>query len=119
VTSQSFDEAHLRNPALRALLKKVTVVVNDEFNKMYKRTPVEHHSRVTVVLADGRTLTGETGGDSDDLSFEKTDAQIEEKFRGLTGGFLDSTRANGVLDLLWHLDEIEDVSVIPETVIAA
>ena len=87
VTLHSYNEAHLWNPELRALTKKIGVVENKEFTKAYGRQPPERRARVTVLTNNGERLVGEAGGDQDDLLAPKNDAQIVEKFRGLTGGF--------------------------------
>src|SRR5262249_23477193 len=49
VTSRSFDDAHLWNPELRALMQKIKVVENVEFTQAFERLPQEHHTRVSVV----------------------------------------------------------------------
>ena len=113
VTPRSFNEAHLANPELIALMQKIEVVIDDEYTKAYVQMPVRHSARVTVVTNSGERMVGETGGDQDDLSTPKTDAQIIEKFRGLTEDFLGSKRVKSTLDSLWGLDSMADVTVIP------
>jgi hypothetical protein len=56
---------------------------------------------------------GESGGGSEDLSTPKDDAQIVEKFRGLTEDFLGAKRVNAILERLWHLEELKNVAAIP------
>jgi 2-methylcitrate dehydratase len=113
VTPRQFDEAHLKSPALRALLAKIEVVANDEFTKAYDRLPVEHHTRVNVLMRGGERLVGEAGGDKGDLSQPKTDAQIAEKFLGVTAEFLGQARAQAALERLFRLDELENAARIP------
>jgi 2-methylcitrate dehydratase len=113
VTPRQFDEAHLRSPELRALLAKIEVVSNDEFTRAYEKLPVEHRTRVKVALRGGERLAGEAGGDQGDLSESKSDAQISEKFRGLTEEFLGAARVNSILQRLWVLEELRDVAPIP------
>jgi len=113
VTPRSYNQAHLSNRELRALMQKMEVVENKEFTQAYERLPQEHLTRVTVVTASGERLVGEAGGDQDDMSTPKTDAQIEAKFRGLTEDVLGAKRASAILDRLWHLEEIGNVAEIP------
>ena len=115
VTPREFNDAHLWNPELRALLKKIEVVTNDEFTEIYERPSVlpVHPTRVTVITNSGERIVGESGGDKGDLSEHKSDAQIAEKFRGLTEEFLGVKRVNAILDRLWNLDQLENVAVIP------
>src|SRR5262249_43500952 len=42
LTLRSFDDAHLFDPEMRALMKKIEVVENKEFTKLYRQQPVEH-----------------------------------------------------------------------------
>lgn len=113
ITPRQFDDAHLRSPDLRALLARIEVVTNDEFTKAYERLPVEHHTRVSVVTRGGERLVGEAGGDKGDLSLPKTDAQIAEKFLGVTVPFLGAGRAQAALDRLWRLEGLDSVARIP------
>ena len=48
-----------------------------------------------------------TGGGEDDLAAPKSDAQIEEKFRGLTEDLMGA-RGCAILDRLWHMEEQPD-----------
>jgi len=119
VTPRSFDDAHLWNPELRGLIQKVEVVANDEFSKAYVRLPVEHRTRVTVLTAGGERLVGESGGDEDDLSKPKSDAQVERKFRGLTEDVLGAKQVRSILDCLWNLEKLANVAVIPPAFVMA
>ena len=115
VTPRSFKEAHLWNPELRALMQKVEVVENEEFTQAMERQPPEHRTRVTIVTGSGERLVAEAGGDQDDPSAPKSDAQIEEKFRGLTEDVLGTKQVNAILERLWHLEAMQNVAAIPPT----
>jgi 2-methylcitrate dehydratase len=113
VTPRSFDEAHLWNPALRALMHKIEVVENQEYTRAYARLPVEHHTRVTVAMANGEMLVGEAGGGKNELSALKTDREIEDKFRMLCEESLGAHRVDALLAQLWRLEQMQDVAAIP------
>ena len=113
VTLNSFNDAHLGNPELRAMMKKVEVIENVEFTKAFGRLPMQQRVRVTVENFNGERMVGETGGDMGDLSAPRSDAQIEEKFRGLAEDFLGAKRVNVILDRLWHLEDLNNVAAIP------
>ena len=61
----------------------------------------------------GERLVGQAGGDQDDLSATRSDVQIVDKFRGLTEDVLSTKQVNGILDLLWRLEDLENVADIP------
>ena len=113
VTPAQFDDAHLHSPALRALLAKIEVVTNDAFTQAYEQVPVEHRTRVNVALRNGERIVGEAGGDQGDLSQPKTDAQIKEKFLGVTEEFLGSLQARRILERLFSIEALDNVAHIP------
>ena len=113
VTPRSFNDAHLWNPALRALIHKIEVVENEEYTRAYIKLPVEHHTRVTVTMANGEKLVGKAGGAKDELSAPKTDREIEDKFRMLCEEPLGVKQCDALLAQLWKLEEMKDVSAIP------
>ena len=113
VSLMTFNDAHLWNPELRALMQKIEVVENPEFTQSFERLPQEQSARVTVLMSSGERLVGESSDDKDDLSTPKSDAQIVGKFRGLTEDYLGVKRVNTILDRLWNLEELKDVTAIP------
>jgi len=113
VTSHSFDDVRLWDPHLRSLLPKIRVVENKQFTEAYEKLPVEHRARVTVVMKDGQRLVGDAGGDADDHAREMSDEKVVEKFRAFTEDTLDAKQVTRILDRLWHLEELENVAVIP------
>ena len=113
IAIDSFDDAHLWNADLRALMRKVQVIANDEFTEAYGRHPVGHRTRVTVVTANGERLVGETGGTLGDVADTKSDKEIEEKFRGFTEEVIGRSRVDSILERLWRLDALQSVSEIP------
>ena len=113
ITLRSFNDSHLMNLELRGLIKKMKVIENEDFTQAYRRSPMEHRARVTVVTNGGEQLVGETGGGEDDLAAPKSDTMIEEKFRGFTEDVLGAARVNSILNSLWHLDDIKNVADIP------
>ncbi len=119
VTPRSFDDAHLWNPELRGLMHKVKVRVDADFTRDYERHPVWHRSRVTVVLCDGERIVGETGADETDLSTPMNKEQIERKFRGVTEDLLGSRRVDGIIKMLWQLEDVKNVAAIPPAFLLA
>ncbi len=112
VTQDSFDDAHLWNPRLRALLQKIKVIENNDFTTAYETRPVQHCTRVTVVTGSGAEVVGEYGGKHGNLSDQWPREKVEEKFTRVSAGILDAKKVRTVLDLLWSLDDIKDVAAI-------
>ncbi|MGD9615719.1 MAG: hypothetical protein AB7H90_14100 [Alphaproteobacteria bacterium] len=114
LTPASFAHERLWSRELRMLLPKIEVVANPEFTAAYERVPVEHRTRVTVVLGNGEHVTEYAGGEAGDLSQSRSDAEIEEKFRALTHDALTRQGADAAPMMLCRPDAMPDVAAIPE-----
>ena len=119
VTPRSFNDQHLWNPELRALIHKIEVVANDEFSKAYVKLPVEHRTRVTVQTNGGEKLVGEAGGDENDLSMPKSDAMIDDKFMTLCEDSYGPRQVKRILAQLWALDTLPNVAAVPPEFVIA
>src|SRR4029077_18397552 len=97
---------------LHALMQKTEIVVNEEFTQPYEL------SRVIVVTQSGERLVGEGGGEFE-LAEDKSDAQIGERFRGLTEDVLSTQQMNVILERLWHLEDLGNVAEIPPAFVFA
>jgi 2-methylcitrate dehydratase len=117
VGKEQFDEAHLVDPNIRALVAKVSVVENEGFTKEFEAKPTICRTRVTVTKKDGRKFVGESGGANGDLAAPRDDAEISEKFLMNTSEFIDATRSQSILKMLWGLGSFTDVSVIADLLI--
>ena len=113
VTHRSFIDARLHDPVLRALLPKIRVVEDKAFTAAYEKLPVEHRTRITVAMKNGQQLVAETGGDEDDHGRVMSDEKVMEKFRDFTEDSLGAKQVRHNLDRLWHLDELDNVAVVP------
>jgi 2-methylcitrate dehydratase len=115
VTLKSYDDHHLWNPELRALMQKIEVVENEEFTRLHQQIPVVHRARITVASGNGERIVGESWkSEVDDTPTpEKTDAQIVKKFIGFTDELLGSKNVAALLDELWRLEDVKDVATIP------
>ena len=112
LTPRSYDDAHLWNPELRALMQKVEVIENPEFTLAYERLPAQQCARVTVVTGTGERSVGEARFGKGDKTAQELETQITDKFRSLSVDMLDAGRVDAVLDRLLHLENSKDVSEI-------
>jgi len=85
VTPATFAPARIQDPALRPLIKKLTVVEEPEFTRRY---PAESCTRIEVTATGGRRLVAETSHPKGHHRNPLTDGEVEAKFRGLAGGAL-------------------------------
>jgi hypothetical protein len=71
-----------------------------------------------VELNDGRRIVGESGGELGDISTPKSQAEVDQKFRGAAEEHLGKSRADRVLERLWSLESMSSIDEIPELFVA-
>ena len=108
-------ERRLRDPAICQLAQQVQLVESEELNRLAELFEQgdpqgKWASRVTLYTRDGTEYRSqiEDGG----FHFPQPawdEAQIEEKFRWLAGLVLDQSRLEGLVDMLWHFEQVQQV----------
>jgi 2-methylcitrate dehydratase len=93
VTTRSFREERILDPALRPLLRKIRVEVEPEFESLF---PSLQPCEVTIRLTDGRELTDRMDYPMGDPRNPMTEKQMEDKFDALSGDLLSAERSRGV-----------------------
>jgi 2-methylcitrate dehydratase len=94
VTPATFTPSRIKDPALRPVIKKLTVVEEPEFTRRY---PAESCTRVEVTTTDGRRVTAETSHPKGHHRNPLSDTEVEEKFKSLAVGALGAQRCDQVL----------------------
>jgi 2-methylcitrate dehydratase len=77
ITKDSFDPAHIADPRIRQLMKRIVVDENLEFSAAW---PDEVHSSMAVTTTDGRTFFSEVAFPFGHPKNRGTAADIEAKF---------------------------------------
>ncbi|AOJ64887.1 2-methylcitrate dehydratase [Burkholderia ubonensis] len=110
ITTESYRHDALRDPALRALIERVTVREDPALTARY---PAQAPNRVTAVCEDGTTCTKQV----DDLPGSPTRPMrrddYEAKFTKNCRRHWSPTQIRAALDYLWRLDEQPDVATLP------
>ncbi|HWI13167.1 MAG TPA: MmgE/PrpD family protein [Burkholderiales bacterium] len=109
VTSVSFAEARLSDPALGALMRKVKVAEDKNLSALY---PEGSPGRVTIRMSSGGVHVGEIRYPKGHEKNPMSDAEIEEKFRDLCAVRLDAKQCDEALAALWQTERIDDVGKI-------
>lgn len=97
----SFDDAHLHDEALLALIQKIEVKADPELNKRY---PEGIPNRITITLKDGRAFTNEVIFPRGHARNPMTDQEVEAKFRALAAPLLSEETIAEIIDRCWNLD---------------
>ena len=105
----AFTDEVVRDPAIAALRRRVTVREDPELSAQVPRLKP---ARVTVTLTDGRQMTRLRESARGDYQDPYTDDEIRSKFRGLAGMVLSPAgvaRVEGLVDRLDTLPRLGDL----------
>jgi 2-methylcitrate dehydratase len=109
VEARHFAPEYWQDPQLLGLVQKVKVSVSEEANR---RAPEAMLSTVEVVTTRGQHLTGEVAYHRGHYKNPMSDQEIENKFRALAGDWLTSRQIDALLDRLWNLEQVADISEV-------
>ena len=116
VTPATFAPSRIQDPALRLLIKKLTVVEEPEFTRRY---PAESCTRIEVTTRDGRRLAAETSHPKGHYRNPLTDGELEGKFRGLASGPLGAAGCDRVLGEISTLENAATLDRMFESMVIA
>jgi 2-methylcitrate dehydratase len=107
VTPAQFTMEKIKDPIIRAQLKKVEVVADPEIEKVF---PALQRVIVEITTTDGRSYGKQLDYPKGDPRNPLTDAEIEEKFTALADGVLSAKAQKKLIEAIWNLDNIKSVS---------
>lgn len=109
LTSQSFAEARLQDPAVISLMRKVKVQENAELSARYPRAS---SCRLRIRTQSGATVVAEVEHPKGHINNPMDDAELEAKFRDLFRGYGDEQQCTTALNKLWSFERAGDVTEV-------
>ncbi|MFZ9196410.1 MAG: MmgE/PrpD family protein, partial [Burkholderiales bacterium] len=109
LTSASFADERLRDPAVAALMRTVKVSEDPALSAQY---PEGAPGRVSIRMKSGEKHVVEIRYPKGHEKSPMGDAEIERKFRDLCGGTLGKAGCDRALEALWRLEIINDTNKI-------
>jgi len=107
VTEHHFGNEYLHDPDIRALTRLVTVEVSEEANR---RMPEAMLCRLTILTKSGAAHSATVEYHRGHWKNPMSDAEVEAKFRGLARVVVPASRTDRLLETLWKLEELGEVS---------
>ena len=104
---ETFDDEHFTDPRLVAFTGKVKIRHDATLDPRY---PHGIPNRVTVTLADGRTLVREVEFPRGHAGNPMTDAEVEAKFRRVAEPRYGKAKADEILARCWDLEKLTSVT---------
>jgi 2-methylcitrate dehydratase len=106
INAATLDEKRIHDPRLLALMGKMSVRENPEFEATY---PGEMQCRIEVTTRSGERKSAHVRYFKGHAQSPVTDAEIEAKFRTLTADTVEPKVADAFLAKAWQLDQLKDV----------
>jgi 2-methylcitrate dehydratase len=106
VTNKQFEPERFADPKIWKFLENVKVERNAELSAMY---PGAVANIVHVDLSDGRRLTKRVDYPLGHAKNPLKDSEVENKFRALVAPIIGEKSAQGIVDLVWKLDEAKNI----------
>jgi 2-methylcitrate dehydratase PrpD len=112
VTPDAFGDDALRDPAVLDIAGKIEVTADPEIDS--RGRAFRHEIRMTVELADGRTLTRHVEHATGSDRFPLTDGDLVAKFDSLADAVLPSDRVAALRQAVWTIEEATDMRELNE-----
>jgi 2-methylcitrate dehydratase len=106
LNNESYAPEKLRDPRIRAFMRKITVKEDSSFGPPRGSAPP---TRFTVTLNDGRRIVRQVDGVPGFAGQPMTRADVEKKFRGNVGNRWPPERTDTVLQSLWALEQTGEI----------
>ncbi len=106
VTPLQFKQQRIDDPKLPAVMDKIKVIPNEEFDRLF---PASQPSRITIVTKDGRKLSARVDVPKGDPRDPMTAEEIGVKFNALGREVVGEQRCNEIGQTVMGLDELTSV----------
>jgi len=105
-----FTPQRLQDPRVRSVIDKIELVAIPGW-------PIDEHapSEVEVTMIDGTTYRCRVDYPKGHVLNPLSDADIEEKFVGMTGRLMSEAQMREVFRVVWNLDELDDIGELTTT----
>lgn len=111
VDLEQFDEKHLSDSRISALIQKIRIHRNGELDKLY---PEGIPNLLRIKTRDSKEFSKQVTYPRGHAKNPMTDEEVEAKFRRLASPVLSKAQVNHLLDQLWNLEEQDEIGSILE-----
>ncbi len=108
VRMAAFTPARMSDPAVRALLGRITVTDDAELSALY---PSQRAARIDIELLSGERFTHLQPTRKGDPEMPLTDQELEDKFHELAAPVIGAVKAKALLASCWRIDQRSDMDV--------
>ena len=105
----SFTIERINDPALRQLMKRITITENKEFTRQF---PAKLMTEIEVIAGGGQRFVETAQYPKGHAKNPMTDADVESKFGILCEGLMEGTQRDALLTTLWGMDQAADLNAL-------
>jgi 2-methylcitrate dehydratase len=109
IDAESFSEARIGDPALRALMQRIRIAENPAYTREF---PAKLMTRIEVTLRSGERVEGLASYPKGHAKNPMSDADVESKFAGLANDVLEPARRERLLRALWNIERSQNPSEV-------
>ena len=109
VGSDSFSEARMRDPALGALMQRISIAENPAFTREY---PAKLMTQIEIVTKSGERFVETASYAKGHARNPMSDAEIDIKFTRMTEKLMSAERRTALLQSLRDVDQCADIGEI-------
>jgi 2-methylcitrate dehydratase len=109
ITPDTFNSERFKSADVLDLIRRTRVEVVDAFTKA---APGVRNCRIVAVRKDGSEVAAHVAWTAADIARGMSDGELEEKFARLTRDILTETRRHDLIETLWRVDGLADVSLL-------
>jgi 2-methylcitrate dehydratase len=115
VTPAQFEVERIMDPTIRAQLNKVEVIADPEIEAVFPRL---QRVAVTIITADGRSLSKDLDYPKGDPRNPLSDREVEEKFDALAAPVLSDAARSRLKEAVWSLERQPSIRGLMELCVA-
>ncbi|MEK6591380.1 MAG: MmgE/PrpD family protein [Nitrospinota bacterium] len=111
---EQFSEERIKEPVLYRLIQKVKIINDVGLNKQY---PEAMPNIIEIKTRDGRLFSKKITYPKGHPKNPVTDKEVEIKFKSLAADVLSPEQVDTILDKLWHLESINNIGEIMDSIV--
>lgn len=116
IQEEHFDHAHRQDPRILGLTKRIKIEASAEADR---RMPGAMLCNMTIIMKDGKKHVAVVEHHKGHWKNPMSDAEVEAKFRALSGKVMKPAQSDRLLDALCNMENQEDVGAVMRLTVSA
>ena len=114
VTPGTFTDSSIADPALRAIIGRITIEEDEDFTRRFSD---EYNCHMEITTKAGQTLVASTSYPKGHRNNPLNDSELGAKFRGLAVPTMTEQQCDQALQLLWDTENLPNLDQLFDTLV--